>query len=586
MQRDSTTYRYIGQELAPSCRCFNICLDFLTNLHENIMQDRRLIQRGVSNVAAKKSMPAKPRIRLVSQVTFTIRPRKGEDIFTTTVSRILKWIDKRAGGKLPQQAWDGKSFDLSEIGAQRTAAELLNDPKYWAARLDDADKSVPQRTWVTEIGVGVASDDCVLFGCRLICTTRGDDVHFDRSIPGFVRHILADSDAELDGRRIGKKPWIISTEDDVVSLVELLENRERENDVLVISLPENSTKPTDALISPSHVHTKVMGAAHVCVLTGPASIILSERIGHQLSVYKQSVRTYKPGFRPWIDQPSNHPFATAGTIRSWDTEVSPFESWLTDQILSDSVYGKSDRLPSFNTVRQHALQEQLAELKATGGSDDELRCLFERDNEELRKQLDEQKELYDGLLETAEDERQTAHQETSAAKQQAFDRLQQIRSLERRLAQTSQSTSQIPDELDSFQAWCEENLGSSIEITNRAHQGVRKSDYHNPGFIYETLLLFRDYYVPMRVDPSPEKREAYSAELTRLNLEESFTGEGVNNEQYTVYYGGRRRALDKHLKGGNSRDRKYQFRLYFFWDESDEVVVVGWLPSHLDNRMS
>jgi len=92
----------------------------------------------------------------------------------------------------------------------------------------------------------------------------------------------------------------------------------------------------------------------------------------------------------------------------------------------------------------------------------------------------------------------------------------------------------------------------------------------------------------MRVEGSKERREAYELALQELQLEESPTGDGVKYaaEQYSVVYGGARRPLDRHLKGSNSRDRRYGFRLYFFWDEEGEVVVVGWLPSHLDNRLT
>jgi len=548
------------------------------------MQDRRNAQRVQVQLTQHKKA-AKTRIRMVSQATFRLIPEDGEDLFTQTITSILKWIDKRAGGKLPSHAWDCKSFELSEIGAQRTAAELLNEPRYWAARLDDADRQVPQRTWVTEIGVGIGPDGCVLFGCRLICTTRGEDAPFDRSIPGFVKKIVGASNAALDGRPISRTPWLVAQQNDVDELVRLLEDPDRNADVLVISLPDQSSNPSDALVSPNDIYNRVAGAAHVCILTGPASLYLAERVGHALSVFRQSVRTYKPGFKSWIDQSSNHPFATAATIRSW-IGASSFEAWLIDQLLGDSVYGKTDQLPSFNVIRQLSYQEQFRQLREAGGSDSELRQLFERDNEELRKQLKEQKELYDGLLETAERERQEAQQEASAAKQQAFDRLRQVRSLEAKTSQVDQSPTPVPDDLNDFESWCAIHLGSSVEMTNRAYQGVRKSEYHDPRFLYQTLLLLRDFYVPMRVDSSPEKRAAYEAELKKLQLEESFTGEGVNSDQYTVQYGGRRRALDKHLKGGNSRDRRYQFRLYFFWDEDDNVAVVGWLPSHLDNRMS
>jgi hypothetical protein len=92
----------------------------------------------------------------------------------------------------------------------------------------------------------------------------------------------------------------------------------------------------------------------------------------------------------------------------------------------------------------------------------------------------------------------------------------------------------------------------------------------------------------MRVDATPDRREAYAQALKQLQLEESATGDGVKYaaDLYSVQYGGARRPLDRHLKGSDSRDRRFGFRLYFFWDEDEQVAVVGWLPSHLDNRGS
>ena len=57
----------------------------------------------------------------------------------------------------------------------------------------------------------------------------------------------------------------------------------------------------------------------------------------------------------------------------------------------------------------------------------------------------------------------------------------------------------------------------------------------------------------------------------------------VARDTYRVSFGlGRRkRKLDRHLKKGTGRDSRDCFRLYFFWDEDEEQIVVGWLPSHL-----
>jgi hypothetical protein len=42
-----------------------------------------------------------------------------------------------------------------------------------------------------------------------------------------------------------------------------------------------------------------------------------------------------------------------------------------------------------------------------------------------------------------------------------------------------------------------------------------------------------------------------------------------------------------HLKnGGNTRDPMRCLRIYFFWDDDEQQVVVGSLPAHLENHMT
>jgi len=531
-------------------------------------------------------------IRPVSQATLRLKAIPGRDRYAETVDNILRWMNKRAGRTLPDTAWQRQSFELSEIGAQRTAAVAVKEPRYWAARLDDADKTVPMRTWVTEIGVGVDESGDVLFGTRLICATRGSDEPFDRTVPGFVKGIIASGSVELEGIAISDKPSLISSQAEVDGLVSLLESPGRSCDVIVFSLPKGSSNVEDAAASVADVHVKLNGVAHVFVLSGEASYFLTESVGRELSVFHQGVRTYRPGFMAWIAEPSDHPLALPTRIAGWNEEgARAFEKWLVNSALASSVRGRlrEERLPAFNTVRQLAAQAERAEVRAAGGDDVDLLNLYEQDNDQLRTELKEQREQYDGLLTAAEAERDTAIQAANSAKAQALERLHRIRTLEQRfIATTGVREPALPDSLDLFEDWCRDNLSGSVELVGRAFQGVRKSDYHDPQFIYRSLLLLRDYYVPMRRESLPDNRKAYADALNSLELEESSTGDGVkySADLYSVQYGGARRSLDRHLKGSNSRDRRYGFRLYFFWSDEEQVAVVGWLPSHLDNRAS
>ncbi|MDR5758610.1 hypothetical protein [Caballeronia sp. LZ035] len=531
-------------------------------------------------------------VRPVSQVTLRLRPAKGHDRFTESIKHVLKWMNRRAGRSLPDAAWRGQSFELNDIGAQRTAAVALPEHEFWSARLDDADKTVPLRSWVTEIGVGMDANGDTLFGARLICVSRGTDEPFQRTVPGFVRAIMSDGPVEVDGTPLTRDVPLISTVAEVDQLVALLERPHRQTDVLVFALPDGSSNPSEAAASANMVHEATLGAAHVYVVTGPASFLLTDRVGRELSVFRQAVRTYRPGFRAWVDEPSRHPLALPDRIASCSqTTTGEFERWLVNQSLGNSAHapGREERLPSFNKVRQLAGQIERERLRKAGGTDAELIRLFEQDNEQLRNDLQEQKDQYDGLLVAADAEREAAIQEASAAKAQALERLHRIRQLEKRFTEsTAPQITPIPDSLDEFESWCKENVVGSVEIANRAYQGVRKSEFHDPQFIYRALLLLRDHYVPMRIQATPERRTAYEEALRALQLEDSATGEAVkySPDLYSVQYGGMRRPLDRHLKGSDSRDRRYCFRLYFFWDDESQVVVVGWLPSHLDNRAS
>ena len=121
----------------------------------------------------------------ISQIFIKINPCDGVDPFAAAQKKVLQWIDQRVGQRLPAEAWSGQSFETEKIGAQYAAAVLLDDLAMWGARLDDADKSVPQLTWVTEIGLKQLSDRSIAVSARLACTRRGTDNFIERATPGF-----------------------------------------------------------------------------------------------------------------------------------------------------------------------------------------------------------------------------------------------------------------------------------------------------------------------------------------------------------------------------------------------------------------
>ncbi len=534
-------------------------------------------------------------VRPVSQVLVTLASNEKQDVFEAARKSCLQWLKNRAGRRLPDVAWEGKTFELEEVGAQRVGAVGIDLPRYWAARLDDADKSVAQRTWVTEIGLGQSNDGKVMFGVRLLCVTRGEDEQYERTIPGFVRPIIEANGGSLDGLPLRKSPWLVHTQEDVDALISLLRDPGREADVIAFALPEDSSDPRDTAANADDVHRATLGSAHVVIVTGPASFHLSDRIGREFSVFKQGVRTYLAGFNPDQDQPFRHPLGLPERIAEWpEGGPASYAKMLISYALARSAIkpDREERLPSYATIRRFATKQNLDQATAVGSSDKDLLALVLTDNGQLRKDLDEIKKNHDHLLQLADQEREQALQEAQQASARAEILRRYVETLEARLDAVGERVADIPvpKSLENFEDWCQSHLTGHVDLHNRAYQGVKKSEFQDEEFLYQALLLLRNFYVPMRRQPNALVKQAYEAECIRLGLEESGTISdsrlGEQGDTYIVNYAGKKRTLDRHLKRGTSKDQRFCFRLYFFWDDSSEQAVVGWLPSHLETRQT
>lgn len=419
-------------------------------------------------------------VRPVSQIQLKLE-REAKDPFRSVQQEVLSWIQRKAGKPLPKAAWDGLSFELDDVGAQRVAACHLDDPLYWAARVDDADRYVAQRTWTTEIGLAPTKDGIVTFGCRLIVSARGENPPFQPSIPAFVRDAISGGRAYLDNRVLDTEPWLVRTKEDVGQLYGLMIAKGRRSDLCVFSLAENSEDPLTAAASALAVHNKTLGAAHVVVLSGPAAYMLTDIVGKEFSVFNRAIRTYRPGFDIDSDDPLRHPIAMPHRIAFWrdnslDGPVA-FEAFLSrGAILQTVSYGDIERIqPPFSDVRRAATITRLVQARREGASTEELLRLFEDDNAKLRAALDEEKALHGGLLEEAERERDDAQRRFEEARGEVDSLKSRIRLLEDQLGSTSGSTTQvsIPNDLSSLKDWADQHLSGSVLLHKRALRGAK-----------------------------------------------------------------------------------------------------------------
>ncbi len=546
----------------------------------------------------RQSEDGQVRARVFTQVSLTVR---GENIFQELQRRVLNWtFDQKRNPHVkvtPQdkrRAREGKSFEINLEGSEYVAAEILENPKRWGLLLRERWKD-RECIWATEVVISERESNEVDFGCRLTCSHRG---HQDvlRSIPNFVRGIAFSQEAMLDGRLTSAKPWIVDSESSVDELVAFFKNPGREHPVVVFSLPVNSSDSEQTIIPVKPFLRRTVGYAHTVVITSDASFALTNRLGKGFSVYRQAVRTYNRRFEPDRDLPTDHPVATEARIKGWPisekkkTSQGAFTDFLVDQTLRPKHSRKylNDVQPSFQQIKRIAAEQVREAAKESGQGDIKLLELAFRETSEAKQEAKES----EGLLAIAENERDQAQSDLQQIKAQNVHLLKYIESLEKQLTRVEQSTiPEIPTSLQNFEDWCEKHLTGAVTLHSRAFRGVEKSRYEDVSLIFKALLVLRNFYVPMKREGGPKRLEAFKKECRKLGIEEKLgiTGKGGAGEQgddYFIRYNGKRRLLEMHLRKGTQRDERKSFRLYFFWEEEERQVVVGWLPSHLRTRIT
>ena len=135
-------------------------------------------------------------------------------------------------------------------------------------RVVHPDAKIPGRIWTTDAQISKAVDEYVI-AVRLSVTSLqccNEDVPY--SCPEFVRYII-DAIGVSDIKKISDKPTIISSNEEVVSFIDFLENPERQMPVLLIS---PCYSPADAfydgyMVDAYQVAKALRGVAHVFCTT-------------------------------------------------------------------------------------------------------------------------------------------------------------------------------------------------------------------------------------------------------------------------------------------------------------------------------
>ncbi len=314
----------------------------------------------------------------VSQVLFNIVTDKQEAEYVATVKEVLKWAQRKAGRGLPEEAWDLQSFDLLDIGAQPISAVKLDVPNYWCIRVSDADKHVARRSWIAEIGVLLHKSQ-ITVGCRLQCSSINSSLEFDYSIPGVINAIVSRGYSVLDGEKLNSREKFVNDDVEVDRLINLMLDGRRARPIIAVSCSDKEGNQFDPVINVLELGRRTLGAAHVVCLSHQASLLLTEKLGKDFSVFNRAVRTYNTNMNIDTDRPIDHPIAFYESIISFGEDGSDdFLRFLVNKIVHNTVnkINLHSQLPSFSTVSVAARSNSIKQARNSGASSDEMVDLF------------------------------------------------------------------------------------------------------------------------------------------------------------------------------------------------------------------
>ena len=518
-----------------------------------------------------------------------------ENSFSQIIGLILPFVAKSLYTKLPPEAAEHRNFEIQDENRQ---CECVAVPErmLWAIRFKFTSKD--GTLWYYDVSL-VREDDRLIFGMK-IDTAFGADVKALQANLPLVESLL-ECGLLAQGRPVTANLWLVNTPEDVQELVALLEAPYRSLPGIVISAVNRNAwrfTPTAPgyLVNAAYLADKVKGYAIVAQISFQAAFALTEAVGKSWSVYDGACRTYFPKIDFDNGSPAHHPCNLKDKIWFWNYEGLRGERGYTAFLIDTAHRAASTNRTDWSGLyfvpdaRILAAELELAHAAHLANAPERELAMQNHIAALQRKLQTAEDENVDwlGELEKATEEAEYYKQENAALRVQ----LDALRAhLIRQNGESPDKEIPIPTNYKVMGEWVKEHLAGRLVLLPRAERAASKAEYAEVGMVYRALLILANEYRDSRMGTGTDK--AFRDALAQFSM--NFSGSidksraGQEGEAYYVNYpiGTDQRAfLQFHVVRGNSREDRYCMRIYFFWDEDTNQVVVGWLPSHLSNRIS
>ncbi|TCP90652.1 hypothetical protein C8J31_101495 [Rhizobium sp. PP-CC-2G-626] len=521
--------------------------------------------------------------RLIAALNGNVTKSDGGDNNRKLENKITSYVRKK-DSSIPRDLYsrdffEDESGNLSFIKYKSISGELN------IVRFSEPDGTVPGRSWVVELTSGVHGEH-VMFGCRLYCYARNYDFSFEHSVPRVVRDIVDTVGLHEYGEILTSSPFQVNDENDVIDIINLIRKPLRWRNVVAFSADDGG----QTTLSAQEVAKRTAGLAHIVVLSPHASFLLSNNFGKALSVFDRGIRVYRPDFTE-DDGKSRHPLILGRQISSGETNShKQFIQLVVEDCFRSSVERKDLRtnLPSFVDVRAHVSKNNVVNLSSqANGLQLENKLSAEA---AARSAAEQQVQAALSMAIQEEEERTKAESQRDYYSAQLNVAQARIEALERRLSSVGNDIyiDENPTSYEQIEQWVEENFVGKLVLHPRVSRGLKDAVYSEISEVCDALSLLANSY--RQVLLGGMRREDFDEILRErhLSLSGSISESKAKSfgDEYYVKWREKKHFLHGHIQKGNSREERYCLRIYFFWEPEQQVIVIGWLPSHLKNKLT
>lgn len=539
------------------------------------------------------------RRRAVYQIWSTVDAPTGLDkALHRVVDRVLVFLSKAMAVPLPPEAGKYQSF---EVTSEVSSCECIADQErtLWSLRYKytDAEKIL----WFYNIAM-IEEDGELLFGLKIETPSNLELADAQRKIP-LVDDLLVKC-ALMQVRPVIKNSWTIDDPAEIEDLYNFLVSPHRSLPVILFSeinriLWKYTPQAPSFLVNMEYLAPKVIGYAYVVRLSFRASYAWKNRVGNSWAAFDGACRTYYPNIDFRDGNPFHHPCAFKDKIWHWSAGEKR-----GPHAYSDFLVGMVRKVASTSHLVRKGLyfvpdaRILVAELDLT-------RAVQEANAPEREKAQKRQIEALKFKLNSAEEENEDWLGELDRMqelvdyyKQENTTLRAQIDALRSHLSRQTGGESYeeveeeaLPTSLDEIPDWTKKHLAGQLVLLPRAERALSKSDYSEPEMAVRALLILAREYRNSRLGLGND--ESWKNAFAQYGMELSGSIDRNRAEQYGDEYfvnyppgSDSKQFLRFHIERGNSRESRYCLRVYFFWDDDTQQVVVGWLPGHLRNRMT